>query len=94
MSKTRFLLFAVTVIALMSFTGRGHGKKNPFSPTQLQASMPSDTTEQKTTGDKAQSTAASTTEVSSKNNTNLESGFKDLFVMTGSNGVKLNSRAV
>ena len=98
MSKTRFLLFAVTVIALMSFTGRGHGKKDAFSPNQFQAAMLTDTTDQKNTGDKAQTTAASTTsitEASSKNTAdNLESGFKDLFVMTGSNGVKLNARAV
>lgn len=98
MSKTRLLLFAVTVIALMSFTGKGHGKKDTFAPGQLQTSLLTDTTEQKSTGEKAQSTAASTTsitEVSSKNTANnLESGFKDLFVMTGANGVKLNSRAV
>ena len=98
MSKTRLLLFSVTVIALMSFTGKGHGKKDVFTPGELQTSLLTDTTEQKSTGEKAQSTAASTTsttEVSSKNTANnLESGFKDLFVMTGANGVKLNSRAV
>lgn len=96
MSKTRLLLFAVTVSALMSFTGRGHGKET-FSPGQLQTAALTDTTEQKNTGEKAQSTAASTTSVSgsSKNNAeDLESGFKDLFVMAGANGVKLNSRAV
>ncbi len=92
MSKTRLLLFGVTVIALMSFTER-NGK---FSPGQAQTGMLSDTTEQKNTGDKAQASSSTTTETKNTNlqNANLEAGFKDLFVMTGNNGVKLNSRAV
>lgn len=88
MSKTKLLLFGVAVITLMSF-------RNPGTPGQFQAAGYSDTTEQKATGEKAQAANATTsaTEAIAKN-TNLESGFKDLFIMTGNNGVKLNSRAV
>ncbi|HEY0679411.1 MAG TPA: lytic transglycosylase domain-containing protein [Chitinophagaceae bacterium] len=92
MSTTRLLLFGLTVIALMSFSERGFGKKAGLPPQGLQVDIYTDTTQnQKNAADKAQ--AASTS--SDKNNAaNLEAGFKDLFVMTGSNGVKLNSRAV
>jgi len=92
MSTTRLLLFGLTVIALMSFSERGFGKKAGLPPQGLQVDIYKDTTQnQKNAGDKAQAASSST----EKNNTaSLETGFKDLFVMTGSNGVKLNSRAV
>ena len=89
MSKTKLLLFGLAVITLMSF-------REPGTPGQLQAGHYSDTTEQKATGEKAQAanTTSSATEAIAKNTNNLTSGFKDLFIMTGNNGVKLNSRAV
>lgn len=94
MSKTKLLVFGVAVITLMSF-------RNPGNPGQLQGPGYSDTTEQKATGDKAQATtsAANTTATEATTKaatqvTNLQSGFKDLFIMTGNNGAKLNSRAV
>jgi membrane-bound lytic murein transglycosylase D len=87
MSKTKLLLFGVAVITLMSF-------REPGTPGQFQAGHFNDTTtQQKATGDKAQATTTSAEEAIAKGN-NLTSGFKDLFIMTGNNGVKLNSRAV
>jgi membrane-bound lytic murein transglycosylase D len=95
MSKTRLLLFAVTVIGLMSFAGSARGEKPRFNPGQFQANTYNDTTEQKATGDKAQTASITdATKNSNLQNNNLEAGFKELFVMTGANGVKLNSRAV
>jgi membrane-bound lytic murein transglycosylase D len=89
MSKTKLLVFGVAVIMLMSF-------RNPGNPGQFQAAGYSDTTEQKATGDKAQATTSATeaTTKAATQVTNLQSGFKDLFIMTGNNGAKLNSRAV
>src|SRR5215211_6384736 len=89
MSKTKLLAFGVAVIMLMSF-------RNPGNPGQFQAAGYSDTIEQKATGDKAQATtsAAEATKQAATQAANLQSGFKDLFIMTGNNGAKLNSRAV
>ncbi|HEX6181678.1 MAG TPA: lytic transglycosylase domain-containing protein [Chitinophagaceae bacterium] len=82
MSKTRLLLFGVTILGLMSFTA-GKGKADGFSIRQVVVGLVTDTSQDK---EASLSTA--------KSSTQLQSGFNDLFITTSSNGTKLNSRAV
>ncbi|HYF31840.1 MAG TPA: lytic transglycosylase domain-containing protein [Chitinophagaceae bacterium] len=93
MSKTRLLLFGVMIFGLMSFTAGGNERTDGLSSRQV-LGMYTDTTLEKATSDKDQgsSSASATTTAAIKTN-NLQTGFNDLFI-TGSNGVKLNSRAV
>lgn len=73
---------------LMSFTAGGNGNSDRFSTRQVPGTY-TDTTLEKATSDKDQNNSSTAIAKTA----NLQTGFNDLFI-TGSNGVKLNSRAV